>query len=102
MTATHSGTAPSVAVDKLRTATAGRRNCVPRRRKGHDRFAKALPARGPLVDDAFGAAHAARQTEGITQFMPAVAGRLWRARSTHQQLLPKPARSSSVIGGAKV
>lgn len=69
-------------------------------------FAKALAALADLyVDDAFGAAHRAHaSTEGITHFLPAVAGLLMeREVDALTTLLERPAKPfHAVIGGAKV
>ena len=69
-------------------------------------FAKALAGDADLyVNDAFGAAHRAHaSTEGITHYLPAVAGLLMeREVDALSRLLEKPARPfHAVIGGAKV
>jgi phosphoglycerate kinase len=69
-------------------------------------FAESLAALGELyVNDAFGAAHRAHaSTEGITHFLPAVAGLLMeREVDALSRLLHRPARPfHAVIGGAKV
>jgi phosphoglycerate kinase len=69
-------------------------------------FAKALAGEADLyVNDAFGAAHRAHaSTEGITHYLPAVAGLLMeREVDALSRLLEKPARPfHAVIGGAKV
>src|SRR6187431_3558166 len=69
-------------------------------------FAESLASLADLyVDDAFGAAHRAHaSTEGITHFLPAVAGLLMeREVDALSRLLQKPARPfHAVIGGAKV
>ena len=69
-------------------------------------FAAALAGLADLyVNDAFGAAHRAHaSTEGITHFLPAVAGLLMeREVDALGRLLEKPARPfHAVIGGAKV
>jgi phosphoglycerate kinase len=69
-------------------------------------FAKALASLADVyVDDAFGAAHRAHaSTEGITHFLPSVAGLLMeREVDALRRLLEKPARPfHAVIGGAKV
>lgn len=69
-------------------------------------FAKELAAFAELyVDDAFGAAHRAHaSTEGITHFLPAVAGLLMeREVDALGRLLKRPERPfHAVIGGAKV
>ena len=69
-------------------------------------FAKALASLADLyVNDAFGAAHRAHaSTEGITHYLPAVAGLLMeREVDALSRLLTKPRRPfHSVIGGAKV
>ena len=69
-------------------------------------FAKSLASVADLyVNDAFGAAHRAHaSTEGITHFLPAVAGLLMeREVDALSRLLQKPARPfHAVIGGAKV
>ena len=69
-------------------------------------FAESLASLADLyVDDAFGAAHRAHaSTEGITHFLPAVAGLLMeREVDALTRLLRKPARPfHAVIGGAKV
>ena len=57
------------------------------------------------VDDAFGSAHRAHaSTEGITHYLPAVAGLLMeREVSSLSRLLAKPPKPfHTVIGGAKV
>jgi phosphoglycerate kinase len=69
-------------------------------------FAESLASLADLyVDDAFGAAHRAHaSTEGITHYLPAVAGLLMeREVDALTRLLRKPARPfHSIIGGAKV
>jgi phosphoglycerate kinase len=69
-------------------------------------FAKELAGLADLyVNDAFGAAHRAHaSTEGITHFLPAVAGILMeREVDALSRLLDRPARPfHAVIGGAKV
>ena len=69
-------------------------------------FAESLASLADLyVDDAFGAAHRAHaSTEGITHYLPAVAGLLMeREVDALTRLLRKPARPfHAVIGGAKV
>ena len=69
-------------------------------------FAESLAKLADLyVDDAFGAAHRAHaSTEGITHFLPAVAGLLMEKEvDALSRLLHRPARPfHSVIGGAKV
>src|SRR5215210_875279 len=69
-------------------------------------FAEALAGMADLyVNDAFGSAHRAHaSTEGITHFLPAVAGLLMeREMSSLSRLLHRPARPfHAVIGGAKV
>lgn len=69
-------------------------------------FARELAAFAELyVDDAFGAAHRAHaSTEGITHFLPAVAGLLMeREVDALGRLLKRPERPfHAVIGGAKV
>ncbi len=69
-------------------------------------FAAALASLADLyVNDAFGAAHRAHaSTEGITHYLPAVAGLLMeREVDALSRLLTKPARPfHAVIGGAKV
>jgi phosphoglycerate kinase len=69
-------------------------------------FAESLAGLADLyVDDAFGAAHRAHaSTEGITHYLPAVAGLLMeREVDALTKLLRKPARPfHAVIGGAKV
>ena len=69
-------------------------------------FAKALASLADLyVNDAFGAAHRAHaSTEGITHYLPAVAGLLMeREVEALSRLLKKPPRPfHAVIGGAKV
>jgi phosphoglycerate kinase len=69
-------------------------------------FAKALADMADLyVDDAFGSAHRAHaSTEGITHFLPSVAGLLLeREVEALGRLLHKPAKPfHAVIGGAKV
>ncbi len=69
-------------------------------------FAKALAGLADLyVNDAFGAAHRAHaSTEGITHYLPAVAGLLMeREVDALSRLLKRPARPfHAVIGGAKV
>jgi phosphoglycerate kinase len=69
-------------------------------------FARALAGDADLyVNDAFGAAHRAHaSTEGITHYLPAVAGMLMeREVDALSRLLEKPARPfHAVIGGAKV
>jgi phosphoglycerate kinase len=69
-------------------------------------FAESLAGLADLyVNDAFGAAHRAHaSTEGITHFLPAVAGLLMeREVDALSRLLTKPARPfHSIIGGAKI
>jgi phosphoglycerate kinase len=69
-------------------------------------FAKALAGLADLyVNDAFGAAHRAHaSTEGITHYLPAVAGLLMESEvDALSRLLKRPARPfHAVIGGAKV
>lgn len=69
-------------------------------------FAKALAGLADLyVNDAFGAAHRAHaSTEGITHFLPSVAGLLMEAEvDALTRLLERPAKPfHAVIGGAKV
>jgi phosphoglycerate kinase len=69
-------------------------------------FAKALADMADLyVDDAFGSAHRAHaSTEGITHFLPSVAGLLLeREVDSLGRLLHKPAKPfHAVIGGAKI
>jgi phosphoglycerate kinase len=69
-------------------------------------FAKALADLADLyVDDAFGSAHRAHaSTEGITHFLPSVAGLLLeREVDALSRLLVHPARPfHTVIGGAKI
>ncbi len=69
-------------------------------------FAKALASMADLyVNDAFGAAHRAHaSTEGITHYLPAVAGLLMeREVDSLSRLLDRPAKPfHAVIGGAKV
>jgi phosphoglycerate kinase len=69
-------------------------------------FAESLASLAELyVNDAFGAAHRAHaSTEGITHFLPAVAGLLMeREVDALSRLLHRPARPfHAVIGGAKV
>jgi phosphoglycerate kinase len=69
-------------------------------------FAKALADMAEVyVDDAFGSAHRAHaSTEGITHYLPSVAGLLLeREVSALSRLLDRPARPfHTVIGGAKV
>ena len=69
-------------------------------------FAKALAGLADLyVNDAFGAAHRAHaSTEGITHYLPAVAGLLMeREVDALTRLLRKPTRPfHAIIGGAKV
>jgi phosphoglycerate kinase len=69
-------------------------------------FAKELAGLADLyVDDAFGAAHRAHaSTEGITHYLPSVAGLLMeREVDALSRLLRRPARPfHAVIGGAKV
>ena len=70
------------------------------------KFAKALAAMADIyVDDAFGSAHRAHaSTEGITHFLPSVAGLLLeREVEALSALLDKPARPfHTLIGGAKI
>ena len=70
------------------------------------KFAKALADLADLyVDDAFGSAHRAHaSTEGITHFLPSVAGLLLeREVESLSRLLHKPAKPfHTVIGGAKI
>jgi len=69
-------------------------------------FAKALAGFGDLyVDDAFGSAHRAHaSTEGITHYLPAVAGLLLeREVEALSRLLRRPAKPfHTLIGGAKI
>jgi phosphoglycerate kinase len=69
-------------------------------------FAQALAGFADLyVDDAFGSAHRAHaSTEGITHYLPAVAGLLLeREVNALSRLLDKPPRPfHTVIGGAKI
>ena len=69
-------------------------------------FAKALAGFADLyVDDAFGSAHRAHaSTEGITHYLPSVAGLLLeREVEALSRLLKKPAKPfHTVIGGAKI
>ena len=69
-------------------------------------FAKSLAEMADVyVDDAFGSAHRAHaSTEGITHYLPAVAGLLMeREVSSLSRLLAKPPKPfHTVIGGAKV
>jgi phosphoglycerate kinase len=69
-------------------------------------FAEALAGFADLyVDDAFGSAHRAHaSTEGITHFLPSVAGILMeREVNALSRLLDKPPRPfHTVIGGAKI
>jgi phosphoglycerate kinase len=69
-------------------------------------FAKALAGFADLyVDDAFGSAHRAHaSTEGITHYLPAVAGLLLeREVEALSRLLKRPAKPfHTVIGGAKI
>jgi phosphoglycerate kinase len=69
-------------------------------------FAKALAEPADLyVNDAFGAAHRAHaSTEGITHYLPAVAGLLMeREVDSLTRLLDRPAKPfHAVIGGAKI
>lgn len=69
-------------------------------------FARALAGFADLyVDDAFGSAHRAHaSTEGITHYLPAVAGLLLeREVGALSRLLKKPAKPfHTVIGGAKI
>jgi phosphoglycerate kinase len=69
-------------------------------------FAESLAGLADLyVNDAFGAAHRAHaSTEGITHFLPAVAGLLMeREVDALTRLLRKPARPfHAIVGGAKV
>ncbi|MEP6468527.1 MAG: phosphoglycerate kinase [Chloroflexota bacterium] len=69
-------------------------------------FAKALADMADLyVDDAFGSAHRAHaSTEGITHYLPAVAGLLMeRELSSLSRLLEKPPKPfHTIVGGAKV
>src|SRR6187431_494538 len=69
-------------------------------------FANSLASLADVyINDAFGAAHRAHaSTEGITHFLPAVAGLLMeREVDALSRLLQKPARPfHAVIGGAKV
>lgn len=70
------------------------------------KFAKALADLADLyVDDAFGSAHRAHaSTEGITHFLPSVAGLLLeREVESLSRLLHRPPRPfHTVIGGAKI
>ncbi|MCC6383084.1 MAG: phosphoglycerate kinase [Dehalococcoidia bacterium] len=69
-------------------------------------FARALASLADLyVDDAFGAAHRAHaSTEGVTHYLPAVAGFLMEKEVRYlQTLVTDPPRPfAAVIGGAKV
>jgi phosphoglycerate kinase len=69
-------------------------------------FAKSLAGMADIyVNDAFGSAHRAHaSTEGITHFLPAVAGLLMESEvSSLSRLMQKPPKPfHTVIGGAKV
>jgi phosphoglycerate kinase len=69
-------------------------------------FAKALADMADLyVDDAFGSAHRAHaSTEGITHYLPSVAGLLMeREMSSLSRLMDKPPKPfHTIVGGAKV
>jgi phosphoglycerate kinase len=69
-------------------------------------FAKALADMADLyVDDAFGSAHRAHaSTEGITHYLPSVAGLLMeREMSSLSRLMDKPRKPfHTIVGGAKV
>jgi phosphoglycerate kinase len=74
--------------------------------KNHPELAKAMAALGDYyVDDAFSAAHRAHaSTEGITHYLPSVAGRAMEAElKALERALGNPERPvAAVVGGAKV
>ena len=75
--------------------------------KNDPELAAALASLGDFyVNDAFGAAHRAHATtEGVARLLPAAAGFLLEREVTVLSLaarLTPPARSSSILGGAKV
>jgi phosphoglycerate kinase len=74
--------------------------------KNDEKFARNLAELAEVfVNDAFGAAHRAHaSTEGVTEFLPAVAGFLVEDEMKHLgRLLENPVRPfATIIGGAKV
>lgn len=78
----------------------------PQEEKNDPEFARQLAANADLfVNDAFGAAHRAHaSTEGVTHYLPAVAGLLMEKEVRYLSALvanpPKP--FAAVVGGAKV
>jgi len=78
----------------------------PEEEKNDEKFARRLAELGDLfVNDAFGAAHRAHaSTEGVAEFLPAVAGLLMEKElAMLGQVLSSPSKPfMAVIGGAKV
>ncbi|MCL6636104.1 MAG: phosphoglycerate kinase, partial [Peptococcaceae bacterium] len=78
----------------------------PEEEKNDEKFARRLAGLADVyVNDAFGAAHRAHaSTEGVADFLPAVAGFLMEEELKHLgKLLEDPARPfAAIIGGAKV
>ncbi|MHB8984670.1 MAG: phosphoglycerate kinase [Eubacteriales bacterium] len=74
--------------------------------KNDEKFARRLAALADVfVNDAFGTAHRAHaSTEGVAEFLPAVAGFLMEKELNHLgKLLENPARPfAAILGGAKV
>jgi phosphoglycerate kinase len=78
----------------------------PEEEKNEEKFARRLAELGDIyVNDAFGAAHRAHaSTEGVAEFLPAVAGFLMEKEiSMLSRVLTAPAKPFvAIIGGAKV
>jgi phosphoglycerate kinase len=78
----------------------------PEEEKNDPNFSRQLASLGDLyVDDAFGTAHRAHaSTEGVTHFLPAVAGLLMEKElESFARILEQPERPLvAIIGGAKV
>ena len=109
MTGDALGPGVQVAVDKLRPGDLlllENLRFRPEEEANDPGFAEALAKFADIyVNDAFGAAHRAHaSTEGITHFLPSVAGLLMeREVDSLTRLLNRPARPfHSIIGGAKV
>lgn len=109
MTGDALGPGVQVAVDKLRPGDLlllENLRFHPEEEANEPGFAEALARFADLyVNDAFGAAHRAHaSTEGITHFLPSVAGLLMeREVDSLTRLLVRPARPfHAIIGGAKV